>query len=134
MRGQIASGASISIDQMQLIPEPSTYALGFGIAPTAKAARVLSAELSMEADTVAKLVADPLSFTGAAAAQVDAVSARAAALASAHPAAAGARRGRGGSAQPLRGGADGRAGPACSPDGRRRGSRPPLPDKIPGCW
>lgn len=47
--------------------------------------------LGLNADTVAKLVADPLSFTGAAGTQVDAIAARAAALTEAHPEAAAYR-------------------------------------------
>ncbi|MFP3906870.1 MAG: adenylosuccinate lyase [Acidimicrobiales bacterium] len=47
--------------------------------------------LGLDASTVAKLVADPLSFTGAAGTQVDAVSDRAARLAAAHPQAAAYR-------------------------------------------
>jgi adenylosuccinate lyase len=47
--------------------------------------------LGLGPDVVAKLVADPLSFTGAAGAQVDAVAARAAALAAEHPDAAAYR-------------------------------------------
>ncbi|MFP4513353.1 MAG: adenylosuccinate lyase [Acidimicrobiales bacterium] len=47
--------------------------------------------LGLDASTVAKLVADPLSFTGAAGTQVDAVADRAARLAAAHPDAAAYR-------------------------------------------
>jgi adenylosuccinate lyase len=47
--------------------------------------------LRLDADAIAKLVADPLSFTGAAAAQVDAMAERVARLVSAHPEAAAYR-------------------------------------------